>query len=375
MPRVQIVSALVTICPPSALVRSGSARATADVVPLRELPRPTLAECIEPFLSWFATTRGRRPLTVDSYRFDLRSFLDYCAPRGFVHADDLTFRDIEGYLASLQTARGLKPQTASRHLSALKAFWIFMLREGIARTNAPSLAFGPKPTPPRIPPFMTKAPAEHVLNVLAKDVTLMGRRDHALTAVFLLAGLRNSELVALRVQDIDLEGGTLYVSHGKGDRDRYVTLVPTLATILRGYLADVRPQLVGRPVKSLFEQTIRVQDRVEEKRKSPEFYQPPASRPQYLFVAARGGPRQRAGKPLLTRSIWTALERKVSKVAGRHVWPHLLRHSYAVRLRMAGADLVDIKEELGHASVATTEIYARIPAADRQKKITRLLEG
>jgi integrase len=102
--------------------------------------------------------------------------------------------------------------------------------------------------------------------------------------------------------------------------------------------------------------------------------QPPAG--PWVFVNATNSHRlNRAGQPLLTRSIYPVIQRKVSKLVGRHCWPHLLRHSYAVRLRQAGADLIDIKEELGHASVSTTEIYARIPAADRQKKIARLLEG
>jgi len=386
--RVPLVSALVPIRP-TAIV----ARPIAEVVPRHGAA--ALAACVESFLLWFATTRGRRPLTIENYRWDLKSFLAYCAPRGFVYADDLTFRDVEDYLATIQTTRGLKPQTASRHLSCLKAWWVYMLREGVARVNVPSLAFGPKPSPRRIPPFITKAPADHVLAELAKDQTLIGRRDHALTATFLLAGLRNAELCTLRVQDIDLDGGTLYVAHGKGDRDRFVTMPPRLAAILRAYLADVRLPLVGRPLGSLTRDRRRVW-RMRFYRDGRQVQQSTgttdeatarqmllAAAPQpapvpWLFVHAgvtSGYRLKRAGQPLLTRSIYPIIQRKVSKLVGRHCWPHLLRHSYAVRLRMAGADLVDIKEEMGHASVATTEIYARIPAADRQKKIARLLEG
>ena len=328
------------------VAHSTLALARGELVPRRGA---SLEECIEPFLSWFREVRGRSLLTVESYRHDLHSFVSYATPRGLVMPHDVRHQDIENYARTATRERGLKPQTINRHLSTLRSWWVYLLREDLTTRNPAAIAFGPKAPRRRIPPFIAGETYDLVLSTLEQDRTLLGCRDYALIGTLLLAGLRIFELVALRLVDVDLTEGQLYVAHGKGDHDRYVTAPPRLCVILRAYITDVRPALLGE-----------------------------ASSP-WLFVHA--SPRcyrtswaiRNAGKPLLTRSVYARVVQQVPPIVGKHVWPHLCRHSYAVRLRSRGADLMDIKEELGHRQLETTAIYANIPSSERRAKIGRLL--
>jgi site-specific recombinase XerD len=309
-----------------------------DLVPRRRRPA-SLAECVEPFLSWFREVRGRSALTVEHYGHDLRSFLGYATPRRLVMPDDVRHQDIEDYVRTVTRGRGLKPQTINRHLSAFRSWWVYLLREDLATRNPAAIAFGPKAPSRRIPPFIAGETYDLVLSTLGQDRTLTGGRDFALIGTLLLAGLRIFELVALRLVDVDLTEGQLYVAHGKGDRDRYVTAPPRLCVILGDYLANVRPTLLGGAP-------------------SPWLFVHVSPTPHRSSWALR-----KAGKPLLTRSVYARVVQQVSPIVGKHIWPHLLRHSYAVRLRSKGADLADIKEELGHQRLETTLVYANIPSS------------
>lgn len=379
----------------SALVPVGSTRL---VVPgdVELVPRhgATLAEAVRPFLHWLGSARGRRALTVENYGRDLKSFLAFCTRRGLVYPDDVSHRDIEAYLATTQRERGVKAATACRHLSCLKALWLYMVRESVAVKNPASVSFGPRVPPRRIPKYIPKAEHGPLLEALAQDTSLMGRRDYAMTATLLLAGLRCMELAGLRCEDLDLTDGRLYVANGKGGRDRWVTVVPQLAEILRGYVRDVRPALGSRPMGRVFmpkdgrawcmafwqdgrriERTTGTTDEAEARRvllaTAP---QPPAS--PWVFVNAHplnAYRLHRGGAPLLTRTIYGMIKRRVVPIIGRHAWPHLLRHSYATRLITNGAPLELIKEELGHARLDTTLVYAHIPSDKRHADVTRFL--
>ena len=314
----------------------------------------SLAECVEPFLSWFAQVRGRSALTIEHYRHDLHSFLDYATRRRLTRPDDVRHQDLEDYVRTVARERGLKPQTINRHLSAFRSWWVYLLREDLATRNPAAIAFGPKSRPRRIPPFIAGETYDLVLSTLEQARSLLGRRDFTVVGVLLLAGLRISEVVALRVVDVDLTEGQIYVAHGKGDRDRYVTAPPRLCTILSAYLTDVRPVLLGDA-------------------SSPWLFVRASPQLPGQSWAVRSWAVKNVSRPLVTRSVYLRIVQRVSPIVGKHVWPHLLRHSYAVRLRSKGADLADIKEELGHSRLDTTMIYANIPSSERRAKIGRLL--
>ena len=246
---------------------------------------------------------------------------------------------------------GHQSSTARQHFHAVRTFGKYLRREGLMVEDL-SLAYGPK-TPARpLPQYLTVTEQEAVLATLAADRTLLGRRDYALVATLLLMGLRAEECATLRVADLAFEGkqGTARVI-GKGQKMRELDIIPRLATILRDYLATVRPRLLRTGVL--------------------------APAPPWVFLNAkpsRSWQTRRAGEPLLTRSVWALVQRRLTPLVGRSVWPHLLRHSFASRLRSAGADLGVIQEFLGHASIDTTMIYAHLSTSARRADLERFLE-
>lgn len=332
---------------PSLPVLRARLRRVPTVLPIVRRPR-TLAECIEPFCLWLEGVRGRTASTVRAYRFDLEDFAAFCDRAGVTRPGDVTFSLIEFYLAWLQQRGQRRAETAARRLAAIRQFYRYLVREGEVRRDPAAVAFGPKCPPRPLPRYLTVDEQERVLAALAADETLTGRRDYALVATALLTGLRCEELCRLRLEDLDLEGGTLRVVRGKGQKDREVPVVSPLAGILREYLAETRPLLVrGAP--------------------SP-----------YVFV--RGltphGParhRQRAGRPLERRSVFRVIRLRVSPLVGRPIGPHALRHSFASRLRARGADLQFIQELLGHSELGTTAIYAHLATPARRAELARLL--
>lgn len=355
----------------------------------------TLRELAPRFLQWFAFVRLRRPHTVDSYGHDLRAFLAFCARAELSRPEQLTFRHVEFWLGLMRSEGGLAPQSCNRHLYALRAFWKWMRREGAASTD-PTADVSPLPVQKKLPGYLTIPEQEKVLKALSEDATPLGRRDYALVATALLTGLRCSELANLQMAHVDLDAGRLRVVAGKGNRDRELPIIPRLEVILRGYLEEVRPQLLGRPMGSLSRQEGRrswaLREHVDggrrvhhnlgtasrseaERRRGELIPLPPA--PPFVFVNAHrtGANRlRRAGQPLISRAIFHLVRRAVVPVLGRPVHPHMLRHSFASRLRENGADLQDIQEALGHASITTTTMYAHLTTRRRREKLARLLE-
>ena len=357
-------------------------------------PGRTLGELVPGFLRWFQFVRRRSPHTVYNYGKDLESFLRFCAQANLSEPEAVTFRHVEFYLGWLQTARGLKPRSANRHLHALRTFWTYLIREGLATGNPGANTFM-LPTRTPLPSYLTILDQERVLTTLAADPSLLGRRDYALVATALLTGLRCAELAALQVAHVDLEAGRLRVIAGKGNRDRELPLVPRLAAILRGYLDDVRPALINRPIGQLVRETphgpwalvqavkgravyrgLHTRDRAEAERLRAELIPLPAP-PPFVFVNAhaQSGYRvRRAGLALSPKTIFALVRRAVAPIIGRPVAPHTLRHSFASRLRENGADLQIIAEALGHASLNTTLVYAHLTTNRRRQELARLLE-
>jgi site-specific recombinase XerD len=224
---------------------------------------------------------------------------------------------------------------------------MFLVREQLVDRDIAAVSFGPKLTR-ALPQYLTVPEQEAALAALAADPSDLGRRDHALIATALLTGLRVAELAALELAHLDLAAGTLRVVRGKGGKDREVPIIPRLAGILRAYLDDVRPRLLDR---------------------GPS---------RFVFVNAspkRTWRDRHAGQPLLTRTLWWTIHHRMSPLVGRPVHPHMLRHSFASRLRAAGADLQLVQggtraREHHH----TTTIYAHLSTPGRRAAVAKLLE-
>lgn len=357
----------------------------------------SLADYAPVFLTWLGFVRQRRANTVRGYGEDLRTFLGFCAWAELAKPGDVTFRHLEFYLGWLQQERGVAARTANRHLHTLRAFWKWMVRERITTTNPAADVFL-LPTRRTLPRYLTIPEQERLLALLAKDTSPLGRRDYALVATALLTGLRCSELSNLQLGHLDLEAGVLRVVDGKGRKDRELPIVPRLECILRPYLAVTRPDLLALPIGYIAaprsakgmrywrvlhsepggRKTVQVaragsREEAERLRAAARPAQPATP---YVFVRAKAQWLPKHGaQPVGPKTIFYTIRRLVRDLLhrpGGH--PHMLRHSFASRLRQKGAPIELISEALGHASITTTMMYAHISTPQRLTDLARLLE-
>ena len=355
----------------------------------------TMAEYAPVFLKWLSFVRQRRENTVRGYGEDLKTFLRFCEEAGLSKPEDVSFQHIEFYLGWLQTERGLKASSANRHLHALRTFWVWLGRHKLATTNPAAEVFV-LPTPKKLPNYLSIAEQEKTLATLATCTDLVGRRDYALVATGLLTGLRCSELSNLQLAHLDLDAGVLRVVNGKGMKDRELPVIPRLEAILRGYLTEVRARVVGQPRGGVYRtrdgrpSSLKYYDADGVKRyqsfrglsddevaalRATLAPAPPV--PPYVFVKAdphRSNGVKRAEQALVSRGVLRIVREAVGPIVGRKVYTHMLRHSFASRLRENGADLQDIQEALGHAAITTTTMYAHISTRRRREKLAEYLK-
>jgi integrase/recombinase XerD len=277
---------------------------------------------VERFLA-LARTR-LAPRTVDSYRRDLEDFRRTTGASP-VAADRAV---IERYLAGLRAA-GRAGSTIARRLAALRAFYRHEQLIDV-RDDNPAAGIPPPRRSRRLPRTLSAGEAERLVEAAA-GTTPRALRDHALVELLYGSGLRVSEAVALDLGAVDLDE-RLVRCLGKGGKQRVVPIGRSAAEALRRYLARGRPHL--------------------DRRHRSE-----------LFLNAKGGPLTRAGVFFLLKRL---AERAGLEPARVH--PHLLRHSFATHLLEGGADLRSVQEMLGHANLATTELYTHV--TDKRRRET-----
>ena len=275
---------------------------------------------VESFLALSAARLA--PRTVDAYRRDLanlHAFLDKDVAR-------VTPEELESWVATMR-ADGLAASTIARRVSAVRAFFRHLVVIGMRDENPAASVQLPRRAR-TLPRALSPAETERLIDA-ASGATPRSLRDRALVELLYGAGLRVSEAVGLEKNGVALEERVVRVL-GKGDKERLVPLGRPAAEAVRRYLALGRPHL--------------------DRRYRPE-----------LFLNARGGPLTRAGAFLILRRL---AERAGLEPARIH--PHLLRHSFATHLLEGGADLRSVQEMLGHADLATTELYTHV--TDRRRR-------
>jgi integrase/recombinase XerD len=285
-----------------------------------------LATPVERFLDYLAVERGLSRHTVDAYRRDLRRYQAYLEGRGVEDPAGAAEDDIAGFVADLSSSeygdgRRYRPSSVARALAAVRSFHRFLVLEGDAQTDPAEGVARPK-VPRNLPKPLTVDEVAALVAAPGQDGTVP-LRDRALLETLYGAGLRISELVALDVDDVDLDEGSVRAV-GKGSKERIVPLGRYAVRALEAYLRRARPDLAG-----------------------------PRSRGA-LFLNRRGG--------RLTRQGCTNIIKAMARRAGirKRVTPHMLRHSFATHLLEGGADVRVVQELLGHASLATTQIYTLI---------------
>jgi len=278
------------------------------------------AATIGRFLDAIWAENGLAQPTLDSYRRDLELLARYRSNRkhGLAGADRAALFD---YLA-WRSQQNYSPRSNARLLSALRAFYAWLVRRG-ARDDDPTALLDP----PKLPRSLPKALAESQIEALlaAPDIaTPLGLRDRAMLELMYAAGLRVSELVNLPATAVNLRQGALRVM-GKGSKERLVPLGEEAQHWLERYLAQARPQIAGKR----------------------------ALAPLFLSVNGEAPTRQQ---------FWL-LVKKYAVVAGidpERISPHGLRHSFATHLLNHGADLRALQMLLGHSSLSTTQIYTLV---------------
>jgi integrase/recombinase XerD len=254
-----------------------------------------------------------------AYRRDLRRFIGWLAGRS---PADLSVRDLADYASWLQSIQ-LAPASVARHLVALKTFFRYLQLEGVLKENLVELLGSPKLWS-RIPQVLTVDQVNELFECPRPDEPHW-RRDRALLELLYATGCRASEVSHLRVRDVRLDEGFCQC-RGKGDKERLVPLNSRAADAVRQYLEHERPRLAARAKK-------------------------PA---EWLLLSKRG-------QRLRRERIWELVKRYASMIgASPAVSPHTLRHSFATHLLVGGADLRQVQEMLGHASINTTQIYTHV---------------
>jgi integrase/recombinase XerD len=281
---------------------------------------------IERFLDHLLVERGLSSHTVAAYRRDLARYRDGLAASGVTDARAVRDADVARHVAGLSASthgdgRPYRASSVVRALSSVRAFHRFLLRDGETERDPTAGVIRPK-LPRRLPRPLS---VEDVARLLAQPSrsTSAGIRDRAVLETLYGAGVRISELVGLDVDDVDLEEGSVRV-FGKGSKERDVPLGRFARDAISAYLTRVRPQLATARSRSA------------------------------LFLNLRGGRLTRQGcAGILARHVDAA-------GIGRAVSPHTLRHSFATHLLEGGADVRVVQELLGHASVATTQVYTLV---------------
>ena len=273
---------------------------------------------VQDFLDHVRFERGMSPNTVSAYTRDLRRVCAFFGERGVPPAE-ATSADLQDFFAG---AGGDGAATSvARRTASVRSFYAFLVREGVREDDPASVLRTPK-RPRDLPRVLS---VEEVEAVFAKVVPAgpLGQRDQAALELLYGCGLRASELVGLREGDVDVEGGAVRCV-GKGDKERVVPMGAAAASALARYVQDGRRQLLRG-------------------RRRPE-----------LFLNARGGPLTRQGLDYILRRILRRADLLGSASA------HTFRHSFATHLLAAGADLRSVQEMLGHANVATTQLYTHV---------------
>jgi integrase/recombinase XerD len=276
---------------------------------------------VDAFLGHLKVERALSPRTISAYASDIAAFTESLETAG-AGADAITPAAVSEYVMGM-SRRGLSRRSQARALSALRTMFRYLREERHLEKDPTEDVEAPKAQRP-LPVVLTVDEVERLL-AAPELSTPRGFRDATMLHVMYAAGLRVSELVSLKLADVDLEAGFLAVT-GKGEKRRLVPLGEWAIAFVRRYLSEVRPRW-ARPGEAA------------------------------MFVTSRREPMSR-------QNFWKIVRRS-AREAGieKHLSPHKLRHSFASHLLDGGADLRSVQAMLGHVDISTTQIYTHVSTA------------
>ena len=282
----------------------------------------TFAPGMKSFLHFCRTEKGLAVNSVQAYRRDLTRFSLFLKEKP---VSACTLETLRGYVDNLKKEK-LANRSIARHIATIRSFFAFLLEEGSITANPAELLAAPH-TGTSLPKYLGTPAVNRLLAAPTGD-SATGLRDRAMLDLLYATGMRVSELIHLRVGDLDTLGGVVRVL-GKGDKQRLVPVGRAAVALVEEYCLQQRPKLLRGRISA------------------------------YLFVTARGGAMTRQG-------FWKLL-RVHGKKAGiisildkRSLSPHVMRHTFATHLLEGGADLRSVQTMLGHADIGTTQIYTHV---------------
>jgi integrase/recombinase XerD len=277
------------------------------------------------FISYLSVERGLSKNTVESYTTDLKgffAFLSEAAENG--RNPEFTREDIVDYLGRLKDS-GYSTSSICRFISSIKRYSRYLVTEKIISEDPTETLRNPKQWD-RLPKALSLEDIKKLFDTEISSETFV--RDSAMLELMYSSGLRVSEIISIKVNDLNFEAGFLRVM-GKGSKERVVPTNRRASEKIKQYMRELRPVLLKG-------------------RQSP-----------FLFITNRGMPMSR-------QRFWQALKR-LGNLAGLKITPHTIRHSFATHLLDGGADLRSVQKMLGHSDISTTQIYTKV-SAERIRK-------
>lgn len=287
---------------------------------------------VKGFLDYLNVEKGLTPLTVSAYKCDLIQFAEFLAV-GRRELAEARREDIRAFLSQL-FANGVKDRSVARKLSTLRHFYKYLLLDRIIKED-PTLEIDSPKQWKVLPKSLALTEIDSMMKAAgqaddAKLSAALAQRDQTMLEVFYAGGMRVSEIIHIKLEDLKLELGYILV-RGKGDKERIVPIGKAAQERISAYLSDGRAQLLCKKISPM------------------------------LFVR-RGGGR------LSRQRVWQMV--KDASASGRHASPHMLRHSCATHMVENGADLRTVQTILGHADISTSQVYTHV-ALDRLKTVYR----
>lgn len=284
------------------------------------------------FLQYVRFERGYAANTLAAYERDLTQFQEFVQTSGLTQWSALKADLLEGFVTSLQD-QGYSTATVGRKVAAVRSFLHFLFAEGVIARELADWLHQPK-VGKRLPHTLSREAVRRLLDAASVEETPLALRDRALLEILYATGMRASEVLSLRVGDVDL-GNSTVLCMGKGSKERLIPLYPAARDCVRRYVEEGRPFLLRETAEKT------------------------------LFL-------NNLGDALTRQGLWFLVQH-YAQAAGLEKWvtPHTLRHTFATHLLDGGADLREVQQFLGHANITTTQIYTEISSQRKREAYDR----
>jgi integrase/recombinase XerD len=291
-----------------------------------------MKEFLKPYIDYLYAEKGLSRNTIESYGRDLKKFLQFLKDKRF-----FTRKDISRFIEKLRND-GQNSSSIARAISSIRSFCRYLLLEKIIDEDPSENLESPKKWL-RIPKALS---IEEIIRLLEQQAqSRYYLRDRAMLELCYACGLRVSEIISLKMEDLKFDAGFIRVK-GKGSKERIVPVSERAMSFVKRYLFELRPLLLKKGTVTITFATSTL-----------------PSSDEYVFLSNRG-------QPMTRQRFWQALKRYAT-MAGIELSPHVLRHSFATHLLEGGADLRSLQKMLGHSDISTTQIYTKV-TTDRLKK-------